>query len=176
MRLLHNIGPRLMSNYNTLAEILFLEEDISFDGVYRNVWENRFALDEWRKRTGKRIYLFPQLYNMGGDNGEEFRAGVVPRLERVCSEQEILELTDLLGARLGFHSVNHKNLTLLTDDEVRAEISPPWFILRNYFCYPYGNVDARVAKLVEDAGYLEAWTVHQGDGSKFQRLRRYLNW
>ena len=94
--------------------------------------------------------------------------------EFYCTWQEIKELVSITKAKLGWHTWSHRNLCTLSDEEVRREITPPFPM--KYFAYPYGDVDARVARLVEEAGYEEAWSVTQGDGSRFQRRRRYLNW
>jgi peptidoglycan/xylan/chitin deacetylase (PgdA/CDA1 family) len=83
-------------------------------------------------------------------------------------------LRDEYGFEIGYHSWSHRNLKTLSDAEVLQEVLPPFPMCR--FAYPYGDVDERVATIVRNAGYQEAWSVTQGDGSQFQRKRRYLNW
>ena len=61
MYLLHNIGKRINSNYNTINEVLN-NDHLSFDGVYQNVWENRNLL------IGKDIILFVTGDFVGKDN------------------------------------------------------------------------------------------------------------
>lgn len=43
---------------------------------------------------------------------------------------------------------------------------------QSYFRLP-GDVDERVEQLVKEAGFKEAWSVDQGNGSTFQQKRRY---
>lgn len=164
MRLLHNIGPRRSSNYNERQEILNCKEPLSFDGVYRNVAENLDIL------LTKDVTLFVMGDHVGGDN--RFDAG--QPLEHLLDWNEIAYLCKATKAKLGWHTWSHRNLTLLSDDEVRREITPPFHM--KYFAYPYGSVDARVAQFVKEAGYEAAWSVCQGDGSQFQLPRQYLNW
>lgn len=164
MRLLHNIGARVNSNYNEREEILSCRDPLSFDGVYRNVLGNADILH------GKDVTLFVMGDHVGGSNA--FDAG--QPLEYLLDWNDIVYLCKHVKAKLGWHTWSHRNLCLLSDDEVKREITPPFPM--KYFAYPYGNVDARVAQLVKDAGYDAAWSVCQGDGSQFQLPRRYLNW
>lgn len=164
MILLHNIGLRHNSNYNTPDEIAASQGPLSFDGVYYNVYTNRHLLKD------RDVTLFIMGNYIGKDNA--FDRGQLP--ETFCDWKEILELKECYGVKLGWHTWTHRNLCWLTDDEVRREITPPFEM--DYFAYPYGVCDARVADLVAAQGYKEAWSVTQGDGSQFQRKRRYLNW
>lgn len=45
-RLAHNIGDTIHSNYNTREQILNCQDPIGFDGIYKNVYENRDVLKE----------------------------------------------------------------------------------------------------------------------------------
>lgn len=170
MYLFHNIGPRWNSNYNTLDEILSLPKDakISFDGLYKSVHRHRERLH------GRDIIIFVCGDHTGGDNS--FDQNNLPsfQLEHFCDWSEIMQFCIVTGAKLGWHSWSHKNLCTLTDEEVKKEVTAP--IKMDWFAYPYGNVDNRVAKIVEEAGYRAAWSVTQGNGSMFQQTRRYLNW
>jgi peptidoglycan/xylan/chitin deacetylase (PgdA/CDA1 family) len=90
----------------------------------------------------------------------------------LCNWDEIIELCHFTGAELGWHTWGHFDLTKMPDDVVRAEITPPFYM--KYFAYPYGAVDSRVENLVREAGYLEAWSVNQGNGMPLQQNRSYL--
>lgn len=164
MILLHRIGERVNSNFNTLEEILSHKGLISFDGVYEEVWNHRDQL------RGKKVTLFFCGDHTGGTNS--FDVGQPPG--NFITIQQLLTLRDDYGFRLGYHSRSHRVMTDLSDDEVRAELVSP--IPCELFAYPHGDVDSRVAKLVQRAGYKEAWSVTQGDDSQFQRKRSYLNW
>lgn len=162
MILLHNIGEKINSNYNTLEEILACDEPISFDGVYRNVYEN------WDQIKHKDVTLFVMGDYIGKDNS--FDKG--QKLEKLCTLSEILEM-GRDGARLGWHSWSHRDLTTLTDDEIRSELIAP-VMFKRYLAYPYGKFNGRVIDMVKEAMFQEAWSVTDGDNSQFQMVRRYL--
>ncbi|HEY9747745.1 MAG TPA: polysaccharide deacetylase family protein, partial [Allocoleopsis sp.] len=69
------------------------------------------------------------------------------------------------------HSVTHPpDLTKLTDDHLQTEVAESKHILEaalgipiRYFTYPEGKYDERVAKAVQDAGYLAAFTMDDVD-------------
>lgn len=162
MILAHNIGAKVNSNYNTLEETLACDEQLSFDGVYRNVYEN------WDTIRHKDITLFV----MGDYIGEDNSFDVGQPLEKLCTLTEIIEMGKS-GAKLGWHSWTHRDLTTLSDDEIRMELMAP-VMFKRYFAYPYGKFNDRVVELVKEAGYQEAYSVTEGDNSQFQKLRRYL--
>lgn len=168
MILLHRIGDRKYgSNFNTLEEILKLpmETPLSFDGIYEEVWEHREQL------RGRDITLFFCGAHLARDNS--FDVGQ-PHGNFIGYERLFI-LNDMFGFKLGYHSLTHQNLCLIESDvELLTEIKPPFKM--DAFAYPYGNVNARVASFVEHMGYKEAYSVTQGDGSQFQKRRRYLNW
>ena len=69
------------------------------------------------------------------------------------------------------HSVTHPpDLTKLTEDHVQTEVAESKRILEaelgmpiRYFTYPEGKYDARVAKVVQESGYLAAFTMDDVD-------------
>lgn len=165
MILLHQIGERKHgSNFNTLEEILNCKEPLSFDGIYESVF------NQTEKLVGKDIILFFSGEHLGKDNS--FDKG--QPLSKFCDLDQILWMQKKLNCRIGYHSYSHRSLIYLSDEEVMKELNSP--IPVDYYAYPYGDVDERIARLTKEAGYKEAWSVFQGDGSQFQRKRRYLNW
>jgi peptidoglycan/xylan/chitin deacetylase (PgdA/CDA1 family) len=69
------------------------------------------------------------------------------------------------GMTIGFHTVEHRALTELTDaeleeavvrgrDELAAVVDSPLAL----FAYPHGRADGRTAEKVREAGYVGAWT------------------
>jgi peptidoglycan/xylan/chitin deacetylase (PgdA/CDA1 family) len=171
MILLHNIGvvnskdPSILSNYNAPDEVLNAKEQLSFDGVYLNVWENRHLLAH---RTYK-PFLFVMGNFVGLDNS--FDVGM-PR-EKYCDWNQIMDLVINYNCELGWHTWTHRNLCDLNDDQIIKEVTPPFPM--KYFAYPYGNVDERVERIVRSIGcYSEAFSVTQGNNNQFQRKRRYL--
>ncbi len=165
MFLLHRIGPRINSNFNTMTEILESEGPLSFDGIYEEVLFNHDQL------IGRDITLFV----MGAYVGKNNSFDVGQPFGKYLTWNEIRFLQGRLNAKLGYHGFWHKDLTTLDDTEVLHEITPPFPM--DFFAYPYGAVDKRIANLVEQVGYKEAWAAGPyGDGSQFQRKRRYINW
>jgi len=88
------------------------------------------------------------------------------------------------GMEVGAHSRTHPRLTTCTDEELHAEIAGSKADLElltgapvTQFCYPYGDLDARVADAVRNAGYAAATTTQRGralPGEDAMRLRRIL--
>ncbi len=73
---------------------------------------------------------------------------------------------------LGVHTVSHRVLPLLSDDEVKSEIRTCYEALRDRFggvlrvlAFPYGLFDARVIRLATEAGMSHCLTV-EGFGIK----------
>lgn len=80
----------------------------------------------------------------------------------------LLELTKG-GHTIGCHTHNHPVLTRLSTSDVRQEVLGSKLALEDAlgqrvsaFCYPYGASDARVRRVVQDAGFDVAFTVDLG--------------
>lgn len=164
MILLHNIGARLNSNYNTREEVHACFEELSCDGVYRSIYDNKDIL------VGKDVTLFVIGDYVGQDN--HFDVGL-PR-EHFCDWNEIMKLVITLGCKLGWHTWSHPDLTTLAYGDVIRQVTPPFRM--DHFAYPYGRFNAKVIEAVRDAEFKEAWGVFSGDSTAYQRRRRYLNW
>jgi hypothetical protein len=162
--LLHNVttGAKVNSNYNTREEILAARGPLTFDGIYRNVYENRDLLE------GKDVTLFVMGSYVGKDNA--FDVGMP--LERLCDWNEIMELVTDFGCKLGWHTWTHPDLTKVSPEVLKREVTPPFPMER--FAYPYGRYNAAVIAAVRAAGFSDAWSVTQGNDTPFQRRRRYL--
>ncbi len=170
MKLLHNVGyvPN-NSNYNTPEQAAYAirkGERISFDGVYRNVWLYRDILPFFLANEK------PILFIMGGYTGENNKFDEGMPLEEYCDWNQLISLVSNYGCEMGWHTWSHRDLTTLTDREIIEEITPPFTM--KYFAYPYGKFNARIIELVKEVGYEDAWSVDQGDDSRFQRKRSYL--
>ncbi len=166
MFLCHRIGPRLNSNFNRLDEILAADGPISFDGIYTELLQYIPQL-----QAKPQIYLFFSGAHVGRDN--RFDRG--QPFGQFCDWPEIRHLVQKLNAKLGYHSLTHRDLTAMSDEDVVKEITPPFSM--DFFAYPHGRVDARVARLVKNAGYKAAWAAGpHGDGSQYQLKRWYINW
>lgn len=152
-RLAHNIGTENHSNYNTLEQILACQEPIGFDGIYKNVYENRHHLKE------KSGILFVMGDYVGKDN--QFDLAYVPKLEQYCNWDELIELlADLPNFKIGWHTWSHPDLTTLNREQIMKEITPPFQM--ETFAYPYGRYNDLVVECVKEAGYKAAFSVTQG--------------
>lgn len=86
------------------------------------------------------------------------------------------------GMEVGAHTRSHPRLTRCDDVQLRDEIHGSKAALEDclgaavsQFCYPYGDVDDRVAAMTREAGYLAATATRRGravPGSDLWRLPR----
>ncbi len=163
MKLLHSIGPvKHTSNYNTREEVEACTEPLSFDGVYKSVWENRDILKD------KEVMLFIMGNYVGQNNA--FDTG--EPLQLFCDWRHITELATAYNCELGWHTWSHPDLTTLTDVRLAYEVTPPWPM--DFFAYPYGRYDDRVVEAVKKAGFKFAWSVTQGNDDRYTLKREYL--
>ena len=109
-------------------------------------------------------------------------------------EEESVEAPEQLGRRhlralvdagmtIGFHTLHHRLLTNLRDDEIEAALADGKEELEavleepiRSFAYPHGKTDARVVARARRAGYLTAWTGRPGPivrGGDRYRLGRF---
>lgn len=167
-KILHNIGEspskaaHIRANYNTREEVQNAKGLLTFDGVYRNVWENRDILE------GRDVVLFVTGDYVGLDN--LFDKGM-PR-EQYCSLSELNDLV-MLGCKLGWHSKSHRDMTTLTRDEIIDELTPPPYMLCEYFAYPYGKYNDVVLEEVEKR-FVQAYSVDATDGTSLTIPRVYV--
>ena len=161
MRLAHNIGNENHSNYHTREEILACSEPIGFDGVYRNVYENRDVLE------GKSGIMFVVGNHLGGTN--EFDLNNVPKLERYCTLGEVKELCKNYDFEIGWHTWSHRNLCELSEKEIVQEITAPF--KTKYLRYPYGDYCDKVIDCVKRAGYEKAYSATQGMRDHQSRIK-----
>jgi len=73
------------------------------------------------------------------------------------------------GWSIQSHSVNHLDMTTLTDAQIRAEIIESRDTIQDklneqpqYFCYPYGIYNSRIKQILQEEGYLGAVSVVSG--------------
>lgn len=153
MFVFHKIGtPNRETFTNSIEQILECDE-ISFDGAYRSVWEHREQLKD------KEPILFVQGETVGD--------------EGVCTMDEIRELANDYKFILGWHGWSHRKLTELPDHTVIKELTAPHEFCKLY-AFPHGEFDERVKKIVQDMGFLRAYSTTQGDGSNYAIIRKYL--
>lgn len=169
--LLHNIDtpptfdPVVASNYNTVEQINNTQGLLTFDGIYKNVWFNAEAIN----MADREVILFVMGNYVGGDNS--FDVGMP--YEAYCDWNQIMDMVVNYGAKLGWHTWSHSDLTTLSEDEIRAEVTPPFPM--DYFAYPYGRYNDTVKKIVEEVGYKNAWSVTQGNDDPYSLKRDYIH-
>ncbi len=88
------------------------------------------------------------------------------------------------GMEVGSHTQNHPRLTQCSDEALLHELIGSKRDLEEMsgaqvtqFCYPYGDVDGRVAAAAINAGYVAATTVYRGRaraGDDLMMLKRVL--
>ena len=163
--LCHNIGvppdtrPQVRANYNTREQIAGCKGILTFDGVYKNVYENRDVL------SGKQFTLFVTGNYIGLDN--TFDTGMP--IERYCTIKEI----ESIGGEIGWHTWSHRDLTTLTESEILQEVTPPEWMSTNLFAYPYGRYNDLVLDIVSSM-YEKAFSVINTDGTEMTIPRSYL--
>lgn len=163
MRLLHNISYDYVgSNYNLPQEVEACNDPLSFDGIYYNVYLNQSVLE------GKDVILFVMGNYVGGNNSFD----VGQPFEKFCDWNQIMELVEIYGCKLGWHTWSHPDLTQLDDKEIIRECLPPFPM--DFFAYPYGKYDDRVIEIVKALGYKKAYSVTQTDGTDWTIPRAYL--
>ena len=164
MKLAHCIGVEKHSNYNTRDQILACNDNIGFDGIYLNVYENKDVL------IGKSGIMFVMGDYMGKDN--TFDLPNVPKLEKYCTLEQVKELCKEYDFEIGWHTWSHRDLTKLTKEEIIKEITPPFPM--KYFAYPYGRYNDMVIQCVKEAGYEKAYSVNKTNGTQWTIPRPYL--
>lgn len=168
IKILHNIGDKQTPNYNTRQQVLDCNDVLTFDGVYKNVWENRDVL------KGKEVILFIMGDYIGGNNDFDIKAplnGALIYPEDYCDWQQICELVTM-GCKLGWHTNSHRDLTKLTREELIEEITPPFSM--DYFAMPYGTYNNEVIEIIKQCGYKQAFSVYQTNGTQWTIPRSFI--
>ena len=87
---------------------------------------------------------------------------------KLMDKKQIQDWLDA-GMNIGSHSLNHTNLTKISNNDVIIEIENSKKILEdmfgvkiNNFCYPFGKFNKFTANVVEERGYLRAFTTNRG--------------
>lgn len=167
IRLLHNIGEspsnqaHIKANYNTREEILACADQLTLDGIYENVWRNRDIIQ------GRNAILFVMGDYIGKDNS--FDTGM-PH-ETYCTEEQLQDLVDD-GHILAWHTWSHPDLTTLSYEEAKKEMTPKWPC--KYFAFPYGRFNQMTMDIAKELGYEKAYSVTQGNDNPYSLYRAYL--
>lgn len=126
---------------------------LTFDDGYRDVFGNASALID---RLGLHATAYVITGRISGPDASFLTWPLVRSLER-------------RGFDIGSHTVNHVDLTQLSDSEALRELEDSRRTLERklghpvqWFAYPYGKEDARVVDLTRRAGYVLAVTTQGG--------------
>ena len=124
-------------------------------------------------------------YIVSGRTGEynDWDAAALNVRKQLMSAEQV-KAWQAAGMEVGAHSRTHPHLPQCTDAELHAEIAGSKADLEaltgapvTQYCYPYGDLDARVAAAVSNAGYSAATTTQRGrarPGDDAMHLRRIL--
>lgn len=164
MKLLHSVGDTDHPNYNTREQILESWDELGFDGIYLNVYENMDVLE------GKNGIFFVMGDYIGEDN--KFDLPNVPKLEQYCTMAQIREMMDKYDFKLGWHTWTHRDLTKLSKEEIMDELKAPFET--EYIAYPYGTFNDLVVECARESGYTKGYSVTQGNGDDLTLFRDYL--
>ena len=134
---------------------------VTFDDGFRCVIEN--ALPELIKRGIPATIFVPTEY-LGRHPEWVNDLDYKERNEIVMTSEQLLELPSRLIS-IGSHSVTHRQIPYLTEEEARKELNRSRkeleFLLGReikHFSFPYGSYDMKVVKLACEAGYERVFT------------------
>lgn len=124
-------------------------------------------------------------YVVSGRTGQynDWDAATLKVEKRLMSDAQV-KAWHAAGMEVGAHSRTHPRLSKCTDEQLREELAGGKADLEaltgapvTQFCYPYGDLDDRVANAVRSAGYDAATTTQRGrasPGDDLMLLRRVL--
>lgn len=173
------VHPLALPPQQLLRQVRFLRRlsplHVTFDDAYRNI---ELVLPEL-EQMGHPITVFvcTAFADRGGvsftvgelatDDPEALAGLTTMSWDQLCALRE-------RGIRIASHTVDHPHLVDLGDDEVRRElrdskerieavVGSPCLEL----AYPYGEHDARVRRLVAEAGYERGYSLDVAGGDEY---------
>ncbi len=136
----------------------------TFDDGWLDVFANAFPLLRSAGFTAT-VFLVGQALGQRGIAFAESRNQAVARL---MSVDQVRQLADA-GWEIGAHSNSHIHLTRVSEDEARRDIETgrraieaKLGVTPTVFAYPYGDVHAGVARIVEELGFEAACSTVPG--------------
>ncbi len=157
----HTISPDDL--YNSLEGNAELPENpvlITFDDGYRDNYENAYPI---LQKYGFKGTIF----------GTTSYLGVYPNYTTWDMAREM----DANGISIESHTVDHKSMTDLTDEQLRSELVDSKRKAEeelghevDYMAYPTGTYNLHIAQLVKEAGYKAAFTIKYGNVDKASNI------
>jgi peptidoglycan/xylan/chitin deacetylase (PgdA/CDA1 family) len=152
------VGPLLRARAAGRARGLV---GLTFDDGYADFVDHALPL---LKRHGCTATLFVLPGRLGGENAWDALGPGKPLLTEAG-----ISAAAAAGMEIGSHGQYHQDLTAVTDDVLREEISGSRSLLRELtgtapqgFCYPYGFLDRRSVDAVRNAGYSYGCAIDPG--------------
>ena len=151
---------------------------ITFDDGYLDTYELALPLL-------KTLGFSATCYFVSGRTGQynDWDAAAL-NVQKMLMTDDQIKVWHAAGMEVGAHSRTHPRLSKCSADELQTELAGSKADLElltgapvTQFCYPYGDLDASVAKAVRSAGYMAATTVQRGralPGDDLMLLRRIL--
>ncbi|MGB9707043.1 MAG: polysaccharide deacetylase family protein, partial [Microgenomates group bacterium] len=125
---------------------------ITFDDGYRDFFTNAFTVLRSRNLKAT-VFVITQLVD-----GEDY-----------LTWEQLREIKESGLVTIGDHTLSHKDLANLSQEEIRSQILDAKNILeRNLggkvevFSYPYGDTNSKVTKILQEGGFLAAVRVSRG--------------
>lgn len=95
---------------------------------------------------------------------------------RFMTWDQVRELSNA-GFSIGSHTMQHKSLTEIKEEEIRKELIGSAQALEyqlgkkvSYFAYPTGTYNLKIAQFVKEAGYKAAFTIKYGNVDKASNI------
>jgi peptidoglycan/xylan/chitin deacetylase (PgdA/CDA1 family) len=153
---------------------------LTFDDGYADNYINAFPL--LKKHDMKAtIYIVVNRHNKDWSTDKDTnRKSDELNNEQMLTHKMILEMLDSNIIEIGSHTVSHANLTKLSEEQKRYEISESKKYIENEygiecksFAYPFGFFDDKDVKIARESGYTSAVTTINGYHN-FDNIDKFL--
>lgn len=147
--------------YTIVDQITHSEREvmITFDDGFRGLYENFSYFSE--HRIPVKVFLIAEY--LGGKN--------------YLSKEEVSELLKTGLVTIGSHTLTHRNLDELTEDEMVMELQESkrrledmFGIQIDEFCYPRGRFNPKVSEIARKSGYRLQYSCLPGSFSKSEDI------